>query len=57
MTMILIFVIAYVAASAWDIAHVNNLLEAMVNPGRAKSNSAPTAPPAPRLVLPDRRAS
>jgi hypothetical protein len=49
MTMILIFVLTYVAASAWDIGHVNTLLDAMVNPGRR--TKAATVPPAPRLVV------
>jgi hypothetical protein len=50
MTMILIFVIAYVAASAWDVAHVNALFEKMVNPG-ARRQDRPSLEPAPRLVI------
>lgn len=51
MTMILIFVIAYVAVSAWDVGHVNTLLDAMVNPGRKGAGATPPTAPAPRLVL------
>jgi hypothetical protein len=50
MTMILIFVIAYIAASAWDVSHVNALFDKMVNPA-AHRRPQPVIEPAPRLVI------
>jgi hypothetical protein len=32
--MILTFVIIFIVASAWDVRHVNRVLNDMVNPGR-----------------------
>ena len=49
MTIVLVFVIVYMAASAWDIGHINNLLDTTINPGRRKQSKA--LEPAPRLVI------
>ena len=51
MTMILIFMIFYVGVSSWDVVHVNELFDKMVNPGRPKRAKTPPLAPAPRLVL------
>ncbi len=32
--MVLTFVIIFIVASAWDVRHVNRVLNDMVNPGR-----------------------
>jgi len=50
MTIVLIFVIFYMALSAWDVVHVNALFDRMVNPGLPKK-ARPELPPAPRLVI------
>lgn len=49
MTIVLIFVILYMIASVWDVAHVNGLLDRMVNPG-AHHQTRPVEP-APRLMI------
>ena len=36
--MILTFVIIFVVASAWDVRHVNRLLDNVVNPGRKQTH-------------------
>jgi hypothetical protein len=36
--MVLTFVIIFVVASAWDVRHVNRLLDNMVNPGRKQTH-------------------
>lgn len=36
--MILTFVIIFVVASAWDVRHVNRVLDNMVNPGREQTH-------------------
>ena len=36
--MILTFVIIFVVASAWDVRHVNRVLDNMVNPGRKQTH-------------------
>jgi hypothetical protein len=54
--MVLIFVIFYLVASVWDVVHVNDLLDKMVNPG-AHRHAFPIAEPAPRLVIASRPAS
>jgi hypothetical protein len=51
MTMILLFVIFYLVASAWDVVHVNDLLDKMVNPGTHRQ-ALPQLEAAPRLVIP-----
>jgi hypothetical protein len=50
MIAVLIFVILYMAISAWDVVRVNDLFGRMVDPGRGKS-SGPQPEPAPRLVI------
>ena len=36
--MILTFVIIFVVVSAWDVRHVNRVLNNMVNPGRKQTH-------------------
>jgi hypothetical protein len=52
MTIVLIFVIFYMAVSMWDVVHVNDMVGKMVDPG-GYQRAHPAAPvePAPRLVL------
>jgi hypothetical protein len=52
MTIVLIFVILYMAISMWDVVHVNDMVGKMVDPG-GYQRAHPAAPvePAPRLVL------
>jgi hypothetical protein len=49
MTIVLVFVILYMALSLWDVAHVNSLFDNMVNPGPRKPVKA--LPPAPLLDI------
>jgi hypothetical protein len=53
MTIVLAFLIFYIVASIWDVAHVNGLVGKMIDPGayRRAHQPAPAAP-APRLVIP-----
>lgn len=55
MSVILIGMIFYVMATAWDVVHVNGLMEKLVNPGRREP--APNPEPAPRLVIPGQSVS
>lgn len=48
MTIVLLFVIGYMVASAWDIGHINSLLDRTIS-GRGKA--VKELPPAPRLVI------
>lgn len=50
MTIVLIFLVLYVSMSMWDVMHVNELFDNLVNPGQRRKASAPTVP-APRLVI------
>jgi hypothetical protein len=52
MTIVLIFVIFYMAVSMWDVGHVNDIVGKMVDPGGYR-RAHPAAPvePAPRLVI------
>jgi hypothetical protein len=49
MTIVLLFVIFYMALSAWDVVHVNKLMDNIVNQGPRKQ--AKPVEPAPRLVI------
>jgi hypothetical protein len=49
MIVVLIFVFFYMAASAWDIGHVNGLLDRIANQGPRKQ--AKPVEPAPRLAI------
>lgn len=49
MTIVLLFVICYMALSAWDVVHVNHLMDKIVNPGPRKQ--AKQLEPAPRLTI------
>ena len=49
MTIVLLFVIFYMALSAWDVMHVNKLMDNIVNPGPRRR--AKPLEPAPRLVI------
>ena len=49
MTIVLVFVILYMALSLWDVVHVNSLFDRMVNPGPRKPAKA--LPPAPLLDI------
>jgi hypothetical protein len=49
MIVVLIFVIFYMAASAWDIGHVNGMLGRIATQGPRKQ--AKPVEPAPRLVI------
>jgi hypothetical protein len=49
MTVILIGMIIYVIASAWDVGHVNRVIERRVNDRPLRQT--PELPPAPRLVI------
>jgi len=52
MTIVLIFVILYMAVSMWDVVHVNDLVGKMVDPDAYKrAHPAAQAEPAPRLVI------
>ena len=52
MTIVLIFVFFYMAATVWDVMHVNNLVGKMVDPaGYRQAHPAAPVEPAPRLVL------
>jgi hypothetical protein len=52
MTIVLIFVFFYMAATLWDVVHVNNLVGKMVDPaGYQRSHPAAPVEPAPRLVI------
>lgn len=52
MTIVLIFVFFYMAATMWDVMHVNNLVGKMVDPaGYRQSHPAAAVEPAPRFVL------
>ncbi len=52
MTIVLIFVIFYMAVSMWDVVHVNDMVGKLVDPG-GYQRAHPAAPvdPAPRLVI------
>jgi hypothetical protein len=52
MTIVLIFVFFYMAATLWDVVHVNNLVGKTIDP-LGYQRAHPTAPdaPAPRLVI------
>lgn len=53
MTIVLIFVFFYMAASMWDVVHVNDMIGKMVDPGAHKlAHPAAAVAPAPRLVIP-----
>jgi hypothetical protein len=53
MTIVLAFVIFYIIATIWDVAHVNGLVGKMVDPGAyRRSHQAVPTEPAPRLVIP-----
>lgn len=53
MTIVLIFVIVYMAATLWDVVHVNNIVGKTVDPiGYQRAHSAAPVEPAPRLVIP-----
>lgn len=52
MTIVLIFVFFYMAATMWDVMHVNNLVGKLVDPaGHRRAHPAAAAEPAPRFVL------
>jgi hypothetical protein len=52
MTIVLIFVILYVAVSIWDVAHVNDLMGKMIDPaGYQRAHPAPQPEPAPLFVV------
>ena len=52
MTIVLIFVFFYMAATAWDVVHVNNLVGKTIDPaGYRRAHPAAPVEPAPRLVL------
>ena len=52
MTIVLIFVIFYMAVSMWDVVHVNDMVGKMVDPGGyQRAHPAASVEPAPRLVL------
>jgi len=53
MTIVLIFVFFYMAATLWDVVHVNSLVGKMIDPGSyMRAHQAAPAAPAPRLVIP-----
>ena len=53
MTIVLIFVIFYMAISLWDVVHVNDVVSKRVDPaGYQRAHPAPAVEPAPRLVIP-----
>ncbi|HJR88541.1 MAG TPA: hypothetical protein VJ782_00110 [Aeromicrobium sp.] len=49
MTIVLLFVIFYMALSAWDVVRVNKLMDNIVTQGPRKQ--AKQLPPAPRLNI------
>jgi hypothetical protein len=52
MTIVLIFVILYVAVSMWDVVHVNDVMGKMVDPaGYQRAHPAVPAEPAPLFVV------
>ncbi len=52
MTIVLIFVFFYMAATMWDVVHVNNLVGKMVDPASyQRAHLATPVEPAPRLVI------
>ena len=52
MTIVLIFVIFYMAISLWDVVHVNDVVSKRVDPaGYQQAHPAPPVEPAPRLVI------
>ena len=52
MTIVLIFVILYVAVSVWDVVHVNDVMGKMVDPaGYQRAHPAAPPPPAPLFVV------
>jgi hypothetical protein len=52
MTIVLIFVIVYMAVSMWDVVHVNDMVGKMVDPaGYQRAHPAAPVEPAPRLVI------
>ena len=52
MTIVLIFVLLYIAVSAWDVVHVNDVLGKRVDPaGYQRAHPAPMPEPAPRLAI------
>ena len=57
MTIVLGFVIFYMAMTMWDVVHVNNLVGKMVDPaGYQRAHAAAPPEPAPRLVIPGQTA-
>ena len=52
MTIVLIFVIFYMAISLWDVVHVNDVVSKRVDPaGYQRAHPAAPVEPAPRLVI------
>lgn len=52
MTIVLIFVILYVAVSMWDVVHVNDLLGKTIDPaGYQRAHPAPLPAPGPLFVV------
>ena len=53
MTIVLIFVLLYMAISLWDVVHVNEMTGKMIDPGAyRRAHAAAPAEPAPRLIIP-----
>ena len=52
MTIVLIFVIFYMAISLWDVVHVNDVVSKTVDPaGYRRAHPAAPVEPAPRLAI------